>query len=1239
MKHLTKTFFIMIFAFLLSVPLFACSSAEGDPSENPLSYVGVQVRTKTDMPGIRSLYTVDIDTVKALEAKGYSVEYGALFAYVPENSAISTARDITLSYGKDGYTSSVSAAPICVYSTDGASYASNKFVYMGTKTAAFAYTVLFSPEYQTKEVFNKGIVALGFCHIMQNGETVAMHYSYGEGEYFGREDSVYGKTVSLYNLTRHWSDTNNPDTTDEIRNNANVLSVMATQRDKEASVTMTTPIALAKGDSTNTYTLTNMREGIYKVTVGYTATAENYQKLIYNDRAVVQKIAAGTNETRDVFYVHLKEGDNAVSFKAQAGAITLNSLTFTMVEELYGSVTEISASLAEERARIVVVELGSNNQGDNPGHRNDNEHRYYRLRHGGDVAILYENMKAGYYNVYVIGSASGTSEVTVRSVVGTAADGGETLTTLTTPITAKGNGSNGSGGGMFALGTVQFYEGGNTLHLALNGAGKQLIFNEILLVPATHTVTYLDTEGKAVSVQRVPHGETPVRPSFKVPEGYALSEYFFDDVPVKEDTVYKAPVYRTAPLTASTENSTVNAPSGVSVDENGYVPLSQNQKATVSVTGATAGYYEVYLDFTATSQTKYLDIVNTSMAATTKPRYRTRLEMSEIGTEAYACTVWLENGKNTLEIYPEGNYGFKIRGVKLVNVADASTAAAHIISNTYDKSASTIVNANNDTGTSNGYNNLIQRTGDVIAFPKVTIAEDGAYRLYAVGNIAKDVKLTLSTIAEGKNASERVSVKTLTASANSSHGTSTSTLLLAINGEDDSFNLSAGTYAFTLEATNYLYTADFFLVRVGDKKAEPLPEEPEYVLPENPIDIYKDYMPDTIAPTKINKLISSAYMAGGSGEKDVYVHKVLVGVDELGLGIYTIVAHPAAEGKYPGVMFIHGGSGQGNDFYEGVIDAAKKGYIAVAYDQPGIAADNCPSTGYNGPNYKFDFTGNPYTATMYKSVVGGLTVFNLLYSNGVIMDENGDSLSGISVMQDKIAINGISWGGNMTTMLTGLLGDYVAVAVAKYCTGNYLLSEYWYGRILGQVGSEEMLREYCKYFDPSSFADGITAKFYIIATTMDTYGSLPAVISTYEKAVNAECRDFVTVPNQNHGTTNLTNGANRKGMCTLLEWNYLHYALMGEGTAPVRVTVTDTATDESTTDVTFTVSGEVTEMSLWYSDSTAKWTSSTWTEVTDVVDNGDGTYTVTAPITTGTYYVMVELANGDQYSSVPVIVK
>ena len=1230
MKHLTKAIFITIVAILLSVPLFACQAAAGDSSESPLSYTGVQVRTKTDNPGIRSMYTVDLDAVAALEAKGYTVEYGAVLAYLPEGSAASSSRDIAVSYGKDGYTPNISTAEaVCVYSTNGAAYATNKFVYLGTKTASFAYTVIFSPEYQTRESFNKGFAVLGFCHIMQNGETVAMHYSYGEGEHFGMEDSTYGKTVSLYTLTSHWASESNADSSDAIRNNKNILAVMQEQSEKSATVTFETPLSLDKGASTESYKLANMREGIYKVTVGYTASAKYYHKLTYNDRAVVQYINAGTDATLDVFYVHLKEGENSVSFKAVTGAITLNSLSFTMVEELFGNVTEISASLAEDRERITFEGTGQE-----VGSKDYNGHRFYRLRPENTVAIRYTNMKAGFYNVYAIGSVSGASSVTLRSVVGTAVDGGETLTTLTASLASAGNGSNGSGGTVMALGTVQLYEGGNTLHLKMN-EGVQLLFNEIVLVPATYTVTYRDVDDKLLSVQKLAYGETPVRPSFEIPEGYSLSEYFFDDLPITADTDFVMPLRRDV-ITASTENGSVTAPSGVSLDSDGYIPLASGQVATVTLTGATAGYYDLYLDFATTSQTKYLKIENTSIPASSLPRYRTRLEASESGTEAYACSVWLENGKNTLRISPEGNYGFKIRGVKLVNAADASTAEAHIVANTYSTSNSVIKNTTD--GTLNNHN-LTIRAGDVIVFPSVNVKQDGAYRLYVVGNISKDVALTLSTIADGKNASERKTLKTYTATADSTHGTSTSTVLMAINGENDTFNLSKGTQSFALETSSYVHISSFCLIRVGDKVDEPLPEEPDNEIPVNAIDIYKDYMPENITPTKINEVISSTYMAGTGSEKDIYVHKVLVGVDELGLGIYTIVAHPADEGEYPGVMFIHGGSGKGNDFYEGVIDAAKKGYIAVAYDQPGIAAADCPSTGYNGPNYKFDFKGDPYTATMYKSVVGGLTVFNLLYTDGVIMDENGDSLSGVSVMQDKIAINGISWGGNMTTMLAGLLGDYVAVAVAKYCTGNYPLSEYWYSRIIGQVGSEEMLYEFCKYFDPASFAEGITAKFYVIATSQDTYGSLPAVIGTYEKAVNAECRDFVTVPNQNHGTTNLTNGANRKGMCTLLEWNYLHYALMGEGTAPVTVTVTEITPNEASIDVTFTTSADVKKMSLWYTESTAKWTASTWTEVKDVTDNGDGTYTVTAPITTGTYYVMVELANGDQYSSVPVIVK
>lgn len=1222
--------FLFLLFTLFSVVTVTASADSVDAETSPVTYDGLQLRLRKDMPGIRSLYTVDMEKVAALENAGYTVEFGAIIATETREGAFRTPRDLAVTKGDNGYTPTLDgAAAVTVYSSDAtAGYATNLFVSRNGSTATFAYTGYFRPDDQTRTYFEASYIFAAFCTLTKNGVTEIV-YTYGEGNEFGTADSTYGVGCSLYELSAYWNDDANPDSSDAIRNNQNVRKVIGIYMKDTEAITFDTPLSLSKGQTTDTYTLTNMREGIYKVTVGYTAGTKYYHKLSYNDRAAVQYINAATDATADVFYVHLEEGDNTVSFTAVTGAITLDSLTFTLAEELSTDTTLLSASLSEDRARITFTGTGQS-----VGSQDYNSHRFYRLRPGNNVAMRFYDMKAGYYNVYAIGSVSGSVKTTLRSIVGTAADGGETLTTVNSSLAERGNGSNGSGGAYLSLGTVQLYEGGNTLHLTVN-SGVQVLFNEIILVPATHTVTFSDVDGKRLSVQKIYHGEDAVAPIYTAPENYKISEYNAPVTNVTADRSVTVGIVRET-ITASVADGSITPPSGVTTDENGYIPLASGNVATVTLEGATAGYYDLYLDFTASSQVKYLKIENSSITAKSLPRFRTRLEASESGTNAFACSVRLENGTNTLKISPEGNYGFALRGVRLVNVADASAAEVHIVANTYDTTNSVIKNTID--GTLNNHNVTI-RSGDVILFPSVNISEDGAYRLYAVGNISKDVKLTLSTIAEGKNVSERVTLNTFTATANSTHGTSTSTLLLAINGDGDTFNLSAGTQSFALECSNYTHISTFFLVRVGDKMPEPPPEEPEYELPENAIDIYADYMPESIAPTKINEVLSSTYIAGGSGENNVYVHKLLVGVDELGLGIYTVVAHPAAEGEYPGVMFIHGGSGKGSDFYNGVVDAAKQGYIAISYDQPGIAAADCPSTGYNGPNYKFDFTGNPYTATMYKSVAGGLTVFNLLYTNAGIMDENGNALSGVSVMQDKIAINGISWGGNMTTMLAGLLGDYVDVAVAKYCTGSYLLSEYWYGRILGQVGSEEMLHEFCKYFDPASFADGITAKLFVIATTQDTYGSLPAIIKTYETAVNAECYDFVAVPNQNHGTTNLTNGANRTGMCTLLEWNYLSYALSGEGTAPVRVTVTDAVVNGDATDVTFTVSGEVTEMSLWYSDSTSKWTSSEWLEVTDVTDNGDGTYTVTAPITTGTYYVMVELSDGSQYSSMATIMK
>ena len=325
--------------------------------------------------------------------------------------------------------------------------------------------------------------------------------------------------------------------------------------------------------------------------------------------------------------------------------------------------------------------------------------------------------------------------------------------------------------------------------------------------------------------------------------------------------------------------------------------------------------------------------------------------------------------------------------------------------------------------------------------------------------------------------------------------------------------------------------------------------------PEVATDIFRNYMPDAADEPEYEVLSSETVTASGEG-CDVILSRLLV--DLMDNGVYTIVAHPVEEGIYPAVIFIHGAGGTADDYRNTVIAAAREGFIAVSYEQPSIASTDCTSTGAwkTDGSYKYDFNGDPYEAPMYAAVAAGLTVFKGLYENSFILDARGYYSDGVCVDTDKIGINGISYGGYMTTFLTALLGDYVDTAVAKFITGNYFESEYFWGRMGQYIADEDMRTLFCRYFDPLYYADGVTAKFFTVGAGNDTFGSLPTLISFHNAMTKAERRDFCLAPNANHNLSTLTNGGCAFGNngVSMLEWNYLVFGLTGEGTPPTLVT-------------------------------------------------------------------------------------
>ena len=335
--------------------------------------------------------------------------------------------------------------------------------------------------------------------------------------------------------------------------------------------------------------------------------------------------------------------------------------------------------------------------------------------------------------------------------------------------------------------------------------------------------------------------------------------------------------------------------------------------------------------------------------------------------------------------------------------------------------------------------------------------------------------------------------------------------------------------------------------------------------------------------------------------------------------------------------------GTADDYRDTVIAAAKEGYIAISYEQPSIASTTCTSTGAwkTDGSYKYTFNGDPYEAPMYDAVAAGLTVFKGLLTNCFILDERGYFCSDVTVETDKIGVSGISYGGYMTTFLTALLGDYVNTAVAKFITGNYLESEYFWSRIGQYIQNEDTRAAFCRYFDPLFYADGITAKFLTVGATNDTFGSIPTLTSFYHAMTNAERRDFMLAPNANHTVNTLENGGYAFGSSgvSTVEWQYLVWGLTGEGTPPTVVTEREARTNESLAEAEFTFDRTPAKVTAYYTLSTGNWTKAEFIRLADadITLSENGAIAIFPIGYNLTYFLVVTDENGNEYASLPTI--
>ena len=228
--------------------------------------------------------------------------------------------------------------------------------------------------------------------------------------------------------------------------------------------------------------------------------------------------------------------------------------------------------------------------------------------------------------------------------------------------------------------------------------------------------------------------------------------------------------------------------------------------------------------------------------------------------------------------------------------------------------------------------------------------------------------------------------------------------------------------------------------------------------------------------------------------------------------MFAYMYEPSKEGKYPAILFLHGGGGTADTLREKAKDFAAKGYVTMAIDIPALtgivgdvtvngATEKRSSGAYIGnDNYRFNITekdGGAKNSNLVDAEVGVIQAVNYLADNA-------------KVDKDNIGVMGSSWGGYSTTFVSGILGDKVKAAYSQFGSGFYgttpdgkKYDSFWTDN--GYYPTDEFaIQEWYSYLDPSSHLDNISANYYMDAASKDTFFRPKSVEANLDKALSSE---------------------------------------------------------------------------------------------------------------------------------------
>ncbi len=189
--------------------------------------------------------------------------------------------------------------------------------------------------------------------------------------------------------------------------------------------------------------------------------------------------------------------------------------------------------------------------------------------------------------------------------------------------------------------------------------------------------------------------------------------------------------------------------------------------------------------------------------------------------------------------------------------------------------------------------------------------------------------------------------------------------------------------------------------------------------------------------------------------------------------VFAYYGRPEGDGPFPAVLLIHGGGGKA--FKDWAELWAKRGYVALAMDLAGNGPDGrLPDGGPNqDDNGKFrDFTVDDDD---YKNMWTYQMIANILRGHALLAAQK-------DVDADRIAATGISWGGYLSCILSGVDSKLKAV-VPVYGCGFLDENSTWVPRF--DKMSPEQRTRWVFLFDPSKHLGRATCPMLFVNGTND----------------------------------------------------------------------------------------------------------------------------------------------------------